>query len=187
MAWAQVLLRSIGEALCAKGLRGLAGVVPFGEVVFDVAVCALERFREHQAEANERLILEEAIQAALEEVKEEARAVAHQVCQGYPEADPSLVAGYLMQIPSLLRQTCKRPSDSSGLSIPLALSLDKPEDWLAFLPARLPHFRPGDQPPGIGDWELVELLGVGGFGEVWKARHRWFDGIAPVALKFCLD
>jgi len=28
---------------------------------------------------------------------------------------------------------------------------------------------------------------VGGFGEVWKARNPHFDGVAPVALKFCLD
>jgi serine/threonine protein kinase len=38
--------------------------------------------------------------------------------------------------------------------------------------------------PGV-DWELVELLGVGGFGEVWKACNPHFDGVAPVALKFC--
>src|SRR5437660_61495 len=55
----------------------------------------------------------------------------------------------------------------------------------ALLPARLPHFKVGDRPAGIGDWELEELLGVGGFGEVWKARNANLPD--PVALKFCLD
>ena len=34
---------------------------------------------------------------------------------------------------------------------------------------------------------LVELLGIGGFGEVWKAEHAHFDSFEPVALKFCTD
>lgn len=187
MARIKLLFRCLGEAVCAQGLRGVAGLVPFGEVVYDVAREALERFRLAESHDELRGALEAAVQAGCDEVREEARAVAREVCAGQPPEIELRVADYLAQVPSLIRQSFKRPGDALGHTAPASLVLRRPEDLLVFLPARLPRFRAGECPPGVGDWELVELLGVGGFGEVWKAKHRFFDGIAPVALKFCLD
>src|SRR5439155_26940663 len=116
MARLKVLFRCIGEAVCAHGLRGLAGVVPFGEVVYDVAREALERFRCYQDEEQLRAALQEAVQAAAQEVREEARAIAHEVAAGQPPEIELRLADYLTQVPALLRQSLKRPSDAQGLS-----------------------------------------------------------------------
>jgi formylglycine-generating enzyme required for sulfatase activity len=181
-------LRCIGEAVVAKGLRALVAPIPLVGLIWDVAVDAIERIkREEPAENDRRASLQALVQAPAQEVQQEALAVARLAAPDQPPEVQQQLAGYLMQVPAVARQSLRRADDPTGTTVPPQRGLSWPEDLLPVLPARVPRFKAGDRPPGIGDWELVQLLGVGGFGEVWKARNPHFDGVPPVALKFCLD
>ena len=131
--------------------------------------------------------LEGVAQATDEEIRKVIEEIVQQIAADEPADVRQALAGYLRQVPASIRRRLRRPADPSGTTIPPGLVLRKGEDLLPFLPARLPMFKPGDRPlPGV-DWELDELLGVGGFGEVWKAHNPHVEGFAPVALKFCID
>jgi serine/threonine protein kinase len=131
--------------------------------------------------------VQEVAQLPPAEVAAQAEQAVAEVAVGRPETERVALTAYLSLIPAAIRQSQRRLSDPTGRTMSRGLSLAKSEDVLPFLPTQLPRFKPGDRPPGIGDWELQELLGAGGFGEVWKARNLYFDSVPPVALKFCLD
>ena len=97
-----------------------------------------------------------------------------------------LVAAYLNQIPASLHRSLRRPTDITGKTVPPDLVLERADDLLQLLPQQLPRLTPDMALPGV-DWVLEELLGIGGFGEVWRARNPHMPGLPPVALKFCLD
>ncbi len=164
----------------------MCSLVPFGEVAFEVARDAFEDYRKDHTEGDLRADLERLAQASQAEVRQAAEAVAAKEAADQPGEVRQGLAAYLNQVPASIRQSLRRPSDPGGTTVSPALSLGKPEDLLQFLPAALPRFKPGDRPLAA-DWELVELLGKGGFGEVWKARHIHQSWKKPVALKFCLD
>ena len=178
-------MNCVAEAVMAKGIRGLAEWVPGGPYLYDVAGDAMKRLKDRRKRDEVINDLRRMAEATFADAKETAERVAREVASAAPLEDRLTLELYLSQMPGAIRKTLRRADDPSGKTVPPAFALDSPDDLLKMLPPQMPRFRPGDPLPNRPGWTLMEPLGAGGFGEVWKAEHDFIpDG---QAVKFCTD
>src|SRR5262249_6936476 len=150
------------------------------EVIPDLAADAWKWWHGERNAEQRRQDVADVAQATPSDCQKQINDIVLEFAADKPAAQKEALALYLSLVPPQVRKSLKRPSDPTGTTVPLELVPKKADDLVNLLPTRLPRFKPGDKPlPGV-DWQLDELLGIGGFGEVWKAKHAFFDGVAPV-------
>ena len=166
-------MQCVAEAVACHGVRGLCELAPGGGYLHDVAADALRRHREKRRGRR----LEEELKLLVAAKGDEALAAAEQavrsVASGLSAREQLLLAQYLAGIPEAARRTLRRADDPTGTSLPAGLSLATADQVAGVLPQSPPRFVAGDPVPGLSSWRLIERLGGGGGGEVWRASHEY--------------
>jgi formylglycine-generating enzyme required for sulfatase activity len=177
-------------AAVAQNMENLGKIAHGGRHMLEFADYIYRRFVPKGSNGQHQVVLRRVLaqSAAMPQVEFEKKAeeiIDVELADKPPEYRKA-VTEYVKLIPPRIRTSFARPEDRAGTTVPATWSASRPEDLLPFLPPRPPMFREGQSPPKADRWILTERLGIGGFGEVWKARHEEMKNSFS-AFKFCLD
>lgn len=172
------------------GVKNIGEILDGGKKVYDFAAGVLDWIGRRIPGKQQPVVIREALTQAANmpspEFEQKMREVVEQAIPEQPQEVRKAITDYLTLMPARIRQTFARVEDPSGRTLPANWTVQRPEDLFSLLPPRPPMFREGDSPPEANRWVLVERLGIGGFGEVWKARSKTMQN-SFTAFKFCLD
>ena len=148
------------------------------EVLPDVARDVWAWWGNGRPEDQLRAEIQEIAQLTPQEAEQQAAQIMSAQAANTPEPVLRLVTSLVARVPAAVRasQAAAWPIPSADAPCSPRFGLRGPTTCCPSCPHHLPRFHEGQKPiPGI-DWELVEPLGVGGFGEVWRARNPFTWG-----------
>lgn len=183
----QRFVECLGVALCEHATAALARLVPFETALLDVARSLHRITVKAMSPGDLRASLRELISSPPETVELGIQDGVSAIRPPVPEEFRDSLVQYLELLPEVIRQALRRPGDPDGISIPEQFVVRRAEDWLLFLPDRLPSFRPGDLPTGLDNWRLEDLRGLGPHAEVWHGYDDDQPELSPACLKFVTD
>ncbi len=164
------------------------------------AVCGQIRLEQAHLELVERIAQLEKVatstpaqaredaQVVVTEARQQGQTISRELEEAVLELASSIPATVRERTQATLRQA-RRHGTAMQTVLPLGegfTEMEQNEFYRSLLPARRPRFREGESVPNANPrWRLTQLIGAGGFGEVWEVQHQPLKD--RHAVKFCQD